>query len=126
LRPFADRPGGFYNRKTAEPFASLNTIGYAEDPHERKEDISREDYAKQNSLILYKNQPFSHVVRQHGTFYPNVLTFGTSKTFANKASAERFVPHYGSFKRGDEPHTGFNKTLGGHNGRSTEYNYVEE
>jgi len=55
LRPFADRPGGFYNRKTAEPFTNLNGIGYKEDPYERKEDISREDYAKQNSQIMYKN-----------------------------------------------------------------------
>ena len=84
LRPFADRPGGFYNRKTAEPFTSLNSIGYSEDPYERKEDIIRDEYAKQNSKIMYKNQPFNHVVVQHGTFYPNVLTFGTTKSFPEK------------------------------------------
>lgn len=39
LRPFVNRPGGFYNRKTAEPFTSLNAIGYAEDPYERKQDF---------------------------------------------------------------------------------------
>lgn len=55
LRPFADRPGGFYNRKTTEPFSNLNSIGYSEDPYERKEDISRDEYAKLNSQILYKN-----------------------------------------------------------------------
>lgn len=126
MRPFADRPGGFYNRKTAEPFTSMNSIGYNEDPYERKEDISRDNYAKQNSQILYKNQPFNHVVVQHGTFYPNVLTFGTTKSFPDKTPDEKFVPNYGAWKRGDEPHTGFNKTLGGHHGRSTEYNYVEE
>lgn len=55
MKAFADRPGGFYNRKTAEPFTSLNGIGYKEDPYERREDFSREDYAKLNSKILFKN-----------------------------------------------------------------------
>jgi hypothetical protein len=32
---------------------------------------------------------------------------------------------FGSFKRGDPAHIGHNKTFGG-NGRSTEYNYIEE
>lgn len=32
---------------------------------------------------------------------------------------------FGPFKRGDPAHVGYNKTFGG-NGRSTEYNYVEE
>lgn len=86
LKAFVDRPGGFYNRKTAEPFTSLNGIGYKEDPYERREDFSREDYAKLNSKIIFKNQPFNHVVRQHGTFYPNVLTFGTKQTFPEKPS----------------------------------------
>lgn len=54
LRPFADRPGGFYNRKTAEPFTNLNGIGYTEDPHERKMDINRDEYARLNSLIYNK------------------------------------------------------------------------
>jgi len=126
LRPFADRPGGFYNRKTAEPFTNLNGIGYSEDPHERKEDINREEYARLNSLILHKEQPFSHVVRQHGTFIPNILTFGTTKSFPDKPKEARFVPNYGPWKRGDLQHTGHNKTLGGHGGRSTEYDYVEE
>ena len=36
------------------------------------------------------------------------------------------MPKYGVWKRGDLAHTGFNKTLGGHGGRSTEYNYAEE
>ena len=55
LRPFVNRPGGFYNRKTAEPFTNMNSIGYTEDPYERKEDISREEYARLNSKILMKN-----------------------------------------------------------------------
>ena len=122
LRAFCDRPMGAYNRKTAEPFTNLNGIGYAEDPFERKDDISREEYAKLNSLILKKEEPFNHVVRQHGTFYPNILTFGTTKSFPEKASPSRFVPAYGPWKRGDPAHVGHNKTLG----RSTEYNYVEE
>lgn len=84
LRPFVNRTGGIYNRKTAEPFTSLNEIGYAEDPYERKQDISREEYARLNNKILDSGNPFQHVVRQHGTFYPNILTFGTTKEFAAK------------------------------------------
>lgn len=126
LRPFVDRPSGFYNRKTAEPFTNQNGIGYSEDPHERKDDLNREEYARLNSLILYKNQPFNHVVRQHGTFIPNMLTFGTKQSFPEKTPEARFVPKYGTWKRGDLLHTGHNKTIGGHNGRSTEYDYVEE
>jgi len=126
LKAFVNRPSGFYNRKTAEPFTSLNGIGYTEDPHERKEDISREEYARLNNLILHKDRAFNHVVRQHGTFIPNILTFGTTKSFADKAPEAKFVPKYGVWNRGDLPHTGFNKTIGGHSGRSTEYQYVEE
>lgn len=66
------------------------------------------------------------MVRQHGTFIPHILTYGTSKVFADKPKEPRFVPHYGPWKRGDLGHTGHNKTLGGHGGRSTEYDYVEE
>lgn len=33
---------------------------------------------------------------------------------------------FGPFKIGDLAHTGYNKTFGGHHGRSTEYNYTEE
>jgi len=126
LRAFCDRPMGMYNRKTAEPFTSLNGIGYKEDPYERKEDIIREEYNRLNSLVLKKDEPFNHVVRQHGTFYPNILTFGTTKQFPEKPAQGRFVPSYGAWKRGDAAHTGHNKTFGGHSGRSTEYNYVEE
>jgi hypothetical protein len=53
------------------------------------------------------------------------LTFGTTKSFPEKSRDPKFEPKYGVWKRGDEAHTGFNKTLGGH-GVSTEYNYVEE
>lgn len=66
------------------------------------------------------------MVRQHGTFYPNILTFGTTKAFEEKPKEQRFVPSYGAWKRGDLSHTGFNKTFGGHGGRSTEYDYVEQ
>jgi len=38
-------------------------IKYSEDPYERKEDISREEFAKLNGKILYGDQPFNHVVR---------------------------------------------------------------
>jgi hypothetical protein len=53
------------------------------------------------------------------------LTFGTTKSFPEKSRDGKFEPKYGVWKRGDEAHTGFNKTLGGH-GVSTEYNYAEE
>ncbi len=66
------------------------------------------------------------MVRQHGTFIPNILTFGTTKSFPEKAADPKFVPKYGIWNRGDPAHTGFNKTIGGHSGRSTEYQYVEE
>ena len=36
LTPFVKRVAGFYNKKTADPFTSLNGIGYKEDPYERK------------------------------------------------------------------------------------------
>lgn len=35
------------------------------------------------------------------------------------------MPSYGAWKNGDQPHTGYNKTLGGGR-RSSEYTYVEE
>ena len=59
----SDTKRGFYNRKTTEPFTSLNGVGYVEDPYERKEDLGRDDYARLNSKIMYRGQPFSHVVR---------------------------------------------------------------
>lgn len=45
LSAFCKRPGGFYNKKTSDPFTSLNTIGYAIDPYELKEDLQRDEYA---------------------------------------------------------------------------------
>jgi hypothetical protein len=45
LTAFVKRPSGFYNKKTSDPFTSLNTIGYSIDPYERKEDIQRHEYA---------------------------------------------------------------------------------
>ena len=126
VRKVPESKKNFLNKKNIEPFTNLNKIGYTEDPHERKEDIIREEYSMSSSKILMRNQPFSHVVRQHGTFYPNMLTFGTSKDFPVKNLKKDDPPHYGAWKRGDLAHTGQNKTLGGHTGRSTEYQYLEE
>lgn len=106
VRKVSESKPNFLNRKTTEPFTNLNKIGYVEDPHERKEDITREMYSLNNSKILLRNQPFSHVVRQHGTFYPNMLTFGTSKDFPKKNLKTIDPPHYGAWKRGDLAHTG--------------------
>ena len=64
-------------------------------------------------------------MRQHGTFYPNMMTFGTTKSFPEKKVQPVKPPMFGSFKIGDPAHVGHNKTFGGH-GRSDEYNYIEE
>ena len=68
------------------------------------------------------------MVRQHGTFYPNMLTFGTTKDFPQKSPAKQAPPSYGPFKNGDPAHVGHNKTFGGRHsvGKSTEFNYMEE
>jgi hypothetical protein len=58
LRPYVNREGTLYNRKTSEPFTSLNQIGYTEDPYERKQDFSREEYARLNAKILDKGNSF--------------------------------------------------------------------
>lgn len=125
LKTFTARPGGFYNRKTAEPFTQFKGIAYMEDPYERKEDMQREEYARLNSKILHKNQPFSQTVKQRGTFYPRRMTYGTSHNFPVKPVPLKQKPAYGSFKSGDPAHVGHNKTFGG-GAKSTEYQYVEE
>ena len=53
------------------------------------------------------------------------MTYGTSKLLPNKKLPVKKPALFGPFKRGDPAHVGHNKTFGG-NGRSTEYNYVEE
>ena len=63
---------------------------------------------------------------QRGPFYPHILTFGTTKEFAEKKPVPKSPFQYGVWKSGDNAHTGFNKTFGGHSGRSTEYCYVEQ
>jgi hypothetical protein len=41
--------------KTPEPFTNLNTMGYSIEPYERKQDLARTDYAKQNNSILHRD-----------------------------------------------------------------------
>jgi hypothetical protein len=53
LTPFVKRPGGFYNKKNSESFT--NVIKYTEDPYERKQDMERQEYARLNSKVMYKN-----------------------------------------------------------------------
>ena len=53
MTAFVNRPGGFYNKKTSEPFSTFSTIGYQEDPYERKQDFARDEYARLNSKIAY-------------------------------------------------------------------------
>ena len=38
-----------------QPFTNLNTIGYAIEPYERNQDMSRTAYADQNSKILRRD-----------------------------------------------------------------------
>jgi hypothetical protein len=54
-----------------------------------------------------------------------MMTFGTTKDFAEKISTPVKAPMFGTFRVGDPAHVGHNKTFGG-NGRSTEYGYLEE
>lgn len=119
---------GFYNRKTAEPFTQFHQITHHEDPFERKEDLGRDEYARLNAKIIHRNEPFSQVVRQHGSFYNDVGTYGTRKEFPNKRAAEVKPPMFGTFKHGDPAHVGHNKTFGGAhaNKASNEYQYDEE
>ena len=44
----------FGTRTKAEPFTNLNQFGYSEDPYERKQDLERAEYAKNNSKILHR------------------------------------------------------------------------
>ncbi len=74
----------FGTRVKPEPFTNLNKMGYVEDPYERKQDMGREEYAKQNGRILHRDQPWSNTVRQRGTFGPNFATYGTNITFPEK------------------------------------------
>ena len=56
---------------------------------------------------------------------PSPLTYGTTVKFAEKKSPPKFVENYGPWRKGDDAHTGINKTIGGHL-RSTEDKYLEE
>lgn len=124
-RPNTHGNPGFYNRKTTEAFTSLNKIGYVADPYERKQDLERGEYAKNNAKILHRNLPFASTVKQRGTFFPNYKTYGTAIDFPNKQLPGKKQPLFGPFKKGDPLHHSYNKTIGGH-GRSTEYEYKEE
>ena len=61
-------------------------------------------------------------MRQRGTFYPEKMTYGTTKEFKEKKVVPVKSPMFGAFKVGDPAHVGHNKTFGG-NGRSSEYTY---
>ena len=71
----------FGTRVTADPFTQFDKIGYSEDPYERRQDMGRDEYARLNSQILLRDQPWSNTVRQRGCFYPNFTTYGTNITF---------------------------------------------
>lgn len=64
LKPYVDRISGFYNRKKSHmPFTDLNTIGYKEDPYERRQDMKTLEYAKQTAKILAQDRPLVSNVR---------------------------------------------------------------
>ena len=64
-------------------------MGYSEDPYERKQDMGRDEYAKQNSKIIHREQPWSNTVRQRGCFFPNFTTYGTNIAFPEKKREEK-------------------------------------
>lgn len=106
----------FATRVKAEPFTSLNKLGYSIEPFERKQDQEREGYGKRNSEILVRSQPWSNTVRQRGTFQPNFTTFGTNITFPEKKPAVKKPALFGPFKQGDPLHTGYNRCIGARTG----------
>lgn len=124
-RPTPETAPRFATRVKADPFTSLNKLGYSEDPYERRQDLGRDEYAKQNSKILHRDAPWNNRVRQRGTFYPNFTTYGTNIAFSEKKPEIKKQPLFGPFKKGDMLKTGYNKCLGGH-GRTTEDQYMEE
>lgn len=87
--------------------------------------MGRDEYAKQNSKIIHRDQPWSNTVRQRGCFYPSFTTFGTNIAFPNKKVADKQQPLFGPFKNGDLLKTGHNKCIGGRNGTSEEA-YMEQ
>jgi hypothetical protein len=124
-RPNPDSLKGFLSTVTPEPFTSMNKLGYHDEPFERAQDQARDAYAKQNGKILYRDQPFNHIVKQRGTFYPHFTTYGTNLAFPAKVPAVTQPPHYGAWKHGDPLHHAYNKTIGARNG-CTEEKYLEE
>lgn len=70
------------------------------------------DYVNRRSLILTPNRPYTTTVVQHGTFYPQYLTYGTLKQFPQKQIPFKKPPIFGAFKSGDPAHKGYNKTIG--------------
>lgn len=116
------KTGGFLNSKHP---SSFQKDAYVEDPYERKQDLAREEYAKNNGKIIHRDQPFSNVVRQRGCFYPTFSTYGSSIAFPDKKISGKQPPLFGPFKHGDPAHVGHNKAIGGH-GRSSEDQYMEE
>ena len=124
-RPVPESAPRFQTRVKAEPFTSLNKMGYSEDPYEHKQDDGRNEYARLNSKILHRDQPWSNTVRQRGCFYPSFTTYGTNITFPDKKKEVKKPPIFGPFKQGDPLHTGHNKCIGYRNGTSEEQ-YIEE
>ena len=87
--------------------------------------MERTAYAQQNGKILHREQPFNHIVKQKGCFYPHFTTYGTNLAFPDKKPEAIKDPNYGAWKHGDPMHMSYNKTIGIRNG-TTEEQYLEE
>ena len=108
----------------------MNKIGYSVEPYERRQDMGREEYAKQNNKILHRNEPWVNDVRQKTTFYPHFTTYGTSVAFPEKPKEVIKAPLFGAFKGGDPLHKGqgTDRYIGNNKGPvpKFEYQYLEE
>lgn len=81
-RPEPRKEKNFLTRFTSETFQK--SIPYTEDLYENKEELIKFDYVNRRSLILTPNKAYTTTVVQHGTFYPQYLTYGTLKEFPQK------------------------------------------
>jgi len=62
-RPNPETAPRFATRVKPELFTSFNKLGYTEDPYERKQDMNRDEYARLNSKIIHRDQPWNNTVR---------------------------------------------------------------
>lgn len=83
-RPKPEGKPNFLTRFTPEKFQKK--IPYIEDLYENKEDLIKADFIARTRKILTPNKPYTTAVKQHGTFYPHYLTYGSLKEFPKVSS----------------------------------------